>query len=168
MSVILCQLLLIVSCYILVRDVFHIRNYLIRRGAKDYINTSILVRHALAFGFVLVFTIAGSLLSVYSIFAKGTLSSKFMGAIQFASTVAICVSDLLLASIFWYLGTKVTVNPSIVDVVAAEWDEDAEGQAYIWNAFIRRDVEGSERFLAKTGSSLSSSLNTKSSKQALI
>ena len=74
LNFILINVLVGISCFIIMRDVYRIRRYLVSKGAKDYINTSMLLRHAAAFGIVFAAIVLNTATYIVYLF-NGSLES---------------------------------------------------------------------------------------------
>ena len=100
------NILLGISCFTVIRNVFRIRMYLIKQGAKDFIDTAVLLRHALVFGLVFVFVIAQTITFFIQLWAPTIFTYAIFQVTSFVMTLAISVSDLLLANLFWIIGKR--------------------------------------------------------------
>lgn len=122
----------IISGVMLVRSVQTIRTYFKERNDEDYINTSMLMRHAFAFGLFLIGTILKyAAFTVYSIYPNsGFAWNAYSVALIFCQLTSF-VSQYLLCVIFWGLGEKneddLTDDDShTVSLEVEDFDEDAE------------------------------------------
>lgn len=141
----------IISGIILVQSVVKIRRFFKERGDEGYINTKVLCQHATCFGSYLVacvFYYAAH--SVYTMYP----TSFYFYIFTWTSTAYLLgnvFSGLLLAQIFWSLGTDLSNEQDdpqgdedgdkesldFTDTFIEEFDEDAILQARIWNSLVR-------------------------------
>jgi hypothetical protein len=121
-------LLQINSGIILVSSVLRIRSFFKKRGAEDYINTKMLLRHGSSFGLYLLTSSA-----YYGTWVYFTLSQNdadfqvFLMAIVF-NNIGSFIAQVLLAMILWDLGTKVkevVASEYLVSITVEDFDEDA-------------------------------------------
>lgn len=100
-------LLQIWSGFFLVRSVLKIRRFFIEHDAKDFINTSMLLRHATAFGLYITCTAAFfTVLSIYVWTAQSKWYS-YTAATGIFFNLGSFISELLLFNIFWDLAAKI-------------------------------------------------------------
>lgn len=133
-----------------------IRRFFIDRNAADFINTSMLLRHAACFIIYIVTTFSFFLAFGYYTFKPTIQVYEVAAVVGICFSLGSAVSQVLLCMIFWDLGKKIEKadfdptesrqqSPSVLDViVSADFDEDAELQANIWNSLVRRVEEISE------------------------
>lgn len=139
-------LLLIVSGVILVTTVVAIRQFYKKRNAADAVDTGALVRHAIAFGLFLIAAVEFNLANTLSNIFPYSLPMVYfyLYSLPFYAVTSF-VSQVLLCTILWSLGTDLTraQTPdssvrSIYTVSVASFDEDAVLQASMWNALVRK------------------------------
>ena len=100
-------LLQILSGFYLIRSVLHIRRFFIEKDAKDFINTSMLLRHASSFGLYITCTaVFFTVLSMYVWSPSATYYSYTACAGIFFNTGSF-ISEVLLFNIFWDLAEKI-------------------------------------------------------------
>jgi hypothetical protein len=103
--------LLIVSGVILVVTVFAIRSFYRKREEVDAVDTAALVRHAAAFAFFLVAALVFNLSqAIYDLFPSSPfVKTIFLYSVAFYAVTSF-VSQLLLCTILWSLGTNLQSN----------------------------------------------------------
>lgn len=79
---------------------FSIRRYFREQDATDYINTGMLLRHALSFGLYLLGTSATGIAEILLSFKKDSQSIDNYYACLFFESMAQCISMTLLLEIF--------------------------------------------------------------------
>lgn len=147
-----------VSGSFLIWAIYAIRRFLKQRAQINHPNLNIkqLLLHSVAFGLFLVsvvvfefFNLAYSTIDHYQDMKnKPTKASFFNIWVGLEINLIYCslLSQILLCSIFWHLSNKPdnndepltdTTQSSIVTVTVQDFDDDAELQARIWNAFTR-------------------------------
>lgn len=96
------------SGVVLVRSVLSIRNFFRDKGKEDFINTGMLVRHALAFGLYLFITIIFFLaFTVYAFFPDSPKIFTIFNLTAIGFYFGSLIAQVLLCRIFWDLGKKV-------------------------------------------------------------
>lgn len=137
-----------------------IRSFFIERNAKDFINTSMLLRHATSFGLYITCTVVFfTVLSMY-VWSPSTKLYEYTAGAGIFFNLGSFISEALLFNIFWDLGNKIeretAERSSFVEIKAEDFDEDAELQANMWNSLVRTDcgVLGDDRQFIVTGDSL--------------
>lgn len=122
------------SGVLLVRSVVRIRQFFVKRKAADYINTRMLLRHAITFGLYITTTVVYfGCFSAYTWYPENDKLKHIMWPLGVFYNAGGTISQLLLVQIFWSLGSKRKAQkppakgePSITEVVVTEFDEDAE------------------------------------------
>jgi hypothetical protein len=126
----------IITGIVLVSSVFRIKRIFRERNAENYINSGMLLRHASAFGLYLVAAVV--YFSFWTAVSMAPFDEKLYNIFLCVSAsffVAQFISEILLCTIFWSLGTAVP-EPVIKEEESPEvvnFDEDAELQAGMWN-----------------------------------
>jgi hypothetical protein len=119
----------------LVSSVFRIRNFFKAKNAEEVIDTRMLARHAIAFGLYMVSDLVRY--SSFTLYAFHTSNLQLWNLYNWAVCfwmVCSLISNLLLCTIFWDLGTdlskqrlKASIQMTTDGIVEeAEFDEDAE------------------------------------------
>lgn len=134
----------IVSGIILVKSVFAVREFFLKKNDEDSMNTRMMALHASAFGLFLIVDVInfGSFL-IFVLFPNTVAWPIY----QVCATIMIFgsfVAQLLLAKIFWNFGEKESTDSEtsrLPTVRTAEYDDEAELQARIWNGF-HREIHG--------------------------
>jgi hypothetical protein len=127
----LCGILQAYYGAILMISVFRIRRFFVDRKATDYINTGMLIRHALAFGLYSVTQL--TFYAAYILFAFNPNNPGVISILNIVGMVYVYggfLAQLLLANIFWSLGKKdedekVDRTSDVLDVIVEEFDDDA-------------------------------------------
>lgn len=140
-----CGALQIISGIILVQSVLAVRDFLKKRGAEDFINTAMLMRHAYAFGLYLFTTCLFYMgWTIYAFDPKGAYTFLIFNLAAIINFIGSLASETLLCFIFWDLGKKIekpkTFEEDYMDdmeIVSEDFDDDAEMQANIWNSMVR-------------------------------
>jgi hypothetical protein len=97
----------IYSGIILVKSVLDIRRYFVEREATSYINTGMLLRHALTFGIYLTTTAAYNVsFALYTFTPNSTQMYTIVSIVGLVYIFGGIISQLLLVNVFWSLGTK--------------------------------------------------------------
>jgi hypothetical protein len=117
----------IYSGIILIRSVLSIRRFFIERGAADFINSSMLLRHASCFIIYIVTTTSFFVAFGIYTFKPTTQIYEIAAAVGIFFQLGSCVSQILLCNIFWNLGKKIErgfnpnetrePSPSVLDVI---------------------------------------------------
>lgn len=147
------------SGVLLIKSVMRIRQFFVKRNASNYIDTGMLLRHAITFGLYITTTVVYfGCFCVYTWDSSNEKLKHVMWPLGVFYNTGGTISQLLLVQIFWSLGSKrkaqkppAMKKPSIVEVVVEDFDEDAELQANIWNSLCRKLEDGEEnKFLIGT------------------
>jgi NhaP-type Na+/H+ or K+/H+ antiporter len=77
---------------ILVRSVVSIRSYLVSKGASDYIDTNMLLKHAIAFGIYLASTVVFLSGVIYNTFAGTQKSQELFDLARAICAIGNCIS----------------------------------------------------------------------------
>jgi hypothetical protein len=148
------------SGFFLMKSVLSIRRFFIDHNAQEFINTRMLLRHATAFGLYITCTAAFfTVLSMYVWSPSTTLYNYTAGTGIFFNCGSF-ISQVLLFNIFWDLSVKIEKPRDRFlghqDVEIAEFDEDAELQANMWNSMVRQETlsPDDQRNFVVTGESL--------------
>lgn len=101
------MVLQIYSGVVLVNSVFKIRRFFVAHNAQNYINSNMLIRHALCF-ILYIITVTAFYLS----FGYYTMYPTKDNYVYAASSgiffnLGGCISQILLCNIFWGLGEKI-------------------------------------------------------------
>ena len=98
----------IYSGVILIKSVVSVRRFFVKNKATDYINTGMLLRHALTFGIYITTTAAYFVsFAVFTFYPDNDAIYTIVSVIGLVYIFGGIVSMLLLVNIFWYLGTNV-------------------------------------------------------------
>lgn len=134
-----------VAGLVLTVSVFRIHSFFVKQNATHFINTRQLVRHATAFGLYVVSEFALAVTLTIYIYTDSPNSYQHVEYAGMFLNIAQVVSQVLLAQIFWNLGTKLPQKATpeteqasslIEDTVVADFDEDAEIQSEMWNMLV--------------------------------
>lgn len=91
---------------ILLRSVFSIRRYFAERKAFDFINTPMLVRHAVAFGLYMLTVVLYNASMVYWGWTQTAQTYYIATICGTLFNIGSTISQVLLCQIMWTLGTK--------------------------------------------------------------
>lgn len=133
-------LLQVVSGFVLVRSLLKVRSFFKDRDAADSIDIRALLRHAAAFGLYLVATVVDISAMVLVVAFPSDVTLRIYLGVEVFWALMLFVSQVLLGIIFWNLGTS---EDEPTSVIVADFDEDAELQANMWNMLVRREARES-------------------------
>ena len=114
------------------RGVYNIRKHYAQTQTLDKLNVHTLILHACAFGLYLISTtIVLCSFFIYVAFPFGDSSEEWFAICLSVWFFLSTVSQLLLCSIFWQLGSKQDLNETISSngyspIVVQEFDEEAQ------------------------------------------
>jgi hypothetical protein len=163
-----------------VKSVFDIRSFFLKSNAANYINTAMLMRHALAFGAYMITIVLYFASLCYWGWVQTASAYDWVMITGVVFNAGSVFSQVLLCNIIADLGMKPkeptergtrASNPcDVTEVTISDFDEDAELQANIWNSLVRKQEDsgpGGNIFLI-SGESFSSSKRASMKKSLLF
>lgn len=147
------QVCAIIAGVMLVAGVIRIRRFFREKEADDVLNSSMLVRHAIAFSLYLLSTSAWLIAVALDNIFRSAWSVRLYEQVSIADYIVQFVAQVMLLEILWQWGRKY-VDATLAEeeemrvfkpVRATEFEPDFDLDALIWNTIIKKrlnDIEG--------------------------
>lgn len=137
---------------LLAKGVIDIRKFFQEKNSTDFINTSMLRRHALAFGLYLAGTTADSVALCIKDLSDDDRTLQIQEIVSTTDFFIQFLSQLLLCQIIYTWSTK---NPdqliaeqaeesAFPAIVLTDFDENFDLMARMWNCLVAQKLKGSE------------------------
>ena len=139
----------------MLRSIINVRKFFIETKSEDFLNTTMMFRHGIAFSLYLIGTIGSAISLLFvNIYPNSEEAYNIFSACYIADFVMEFISQALLCQLFWVWGEKEddevevtleTINDreSYKSVKVTDFD-DNDMDARIWNTMVKRRLQKME------------------------